>query len=536
MTQSFTSNQASDYGGDFPWAGRTYRLKVESGGATLLRWASQMAKTVADQRIFHSDGSIRLKSLKPVTMAGVQLCWRWDPLSARMIIDFLWQGKKLGWRWDELTPVGDEMSMVSKWNGIGHVGASSYSFSLTLIELERPLFAQSWPTVRASVLDMSMNVNHSSLAGEVDLGKSVVVEDTDIVKNIVSRYSSCMDSGKANIQRILEIIDRMWLQELVLQSRAELLNNLVGAAADIENGSEPNEIITRTLHEVDSVNAMVLDSVRVRSEARGSVSLAGGLEALHHIIAEQLEEVAEGLRPLIDQLVEPTLVGEVSKHAERMLRNILEEMEALSELKEANSDTFMVLEESLDDLHSGESAFIDTILQVARANPQNSHLQKTCVETLMCTPDACRNLRANIDGCITLLLDTMLKHTQHSPLQETCCKAINQLTKCFPEAAGQVGSRGGVDSLLLVLVNHAGNEATMGAALSALLSLTINNANNKLKAASSGAVQVVEVAMEKHDAGATTLRLGHDLMGILVLASAVRNFLVTSEIVEKHEV
>lgn len=76
----------------------------------------------------------------------------------------------------------------------------------------------------------------------------------------------------------------------------------------------------------------------------------------------------------------------------------------------------------------------------------------------------------------------------------------------------------------------------MGAALSALLSLTTNNANNKLKAASSGAVEVVEVAMEKHDAGATTLRLGHDLMGILVLASAVRNCLVTSEVVEKHEV
>lgn len=214
-----------------------------------------------------------------------------------------------------------------------------------------------------------------------------------------------------------------------------------------------------------------------------------------------------------------------------MLDNVMSEFEAIGTLKEANSNMFVELQDHLDDLQVGEIAFTDTVLQAARANPQNAPLQKKCIETLLCMPDVCRKRNSNLNDCIAFLLETMGAHVKHGPLQESCCKALSHLQ----EAAEEIGQQGGIQKLLMVISAHVDDAAVEKAALSALLDLTIHNESNRLIAASSGAVQIVQAVMPKapklscrsrsaslvrHIAEADVQSIGDNLLGILVSQSS----------------
>jgi len=390
------SSRPGTFGGQFPWAGCRYKVKVHSS-ASLLSWMNQALTVFLDQLIFAEDGTIRRKNGKPLTVCNCELRWRWDALGSKLMIEFLSGGRTLGKRWDELTPDREVNSVVSKWEGVAHVGASTYLFTLSLADppLEQP---QAWCE--------SVLANKGSFVADDSSSDSEEPDEVpvvDIVNRIVAKYNGCKESDKESIDHILKIVDRMWLQELVLQSRAELLEILIVAAAEVEqlkavswelrsewgpSEGEKLSIVTRILEEIPKVKALALDSLKVRSAARKTISLDGGLEGLNRTLAAQLDEVADGFRPLVDQLVQPTHADEVGKGAKRRLNNVLAELSALSDLKEANCDIFLQMEESLEDLLSSESAFTDTVLQAARANPQNADLQKTCAETLMCRPDA----------------------------------------------------------------------------------------------------------------------------------------------------
>lgn len=417
------SKVAGTYGGNFPWTGRRYKIKVH-GSPNPLQWISSVLNMFVDERIFHADGTLRRKNLNPHTVGRAQPCWRWDPLGGCMMIDFLWDDRRLAWRWDELRPDGEISSLVSKWHGIAHVGTSMYSFSMILVEepqclpqkklSSRPLFQLS-----DSELDISMDVKCASVVEPV---VSPAAAGGGTIRSIADRYCDSMDRNKAHIVQVLAVIDRMWLQELILQSSAEFLSHLIRAAEEVELSSNPDEMLSRTLKgydihvqiqdELRKVNALAFDSLKVRFEARGEVSLTGGLDGLRQTLAAQLDELDKEVQPLMDQLLEPMGAAEVRENAAKRLRNTLTELGDLSDLKEANSDTFLLLEEHLGDLQNVGSAFNHTVLQAARANPQNTHLQKTCHETLSRTPDACIN-RDNDDDNIDVW-----------SVEEACCEEL----------------------------------------------------------------------------------------------------------------
>lgn len=269
------------------------------------------------------------------------------------------------------------------------------------------------------------------------------------------------------------------------------------------------------------MSKMAFDSLKVRSDARETISFKGGLEGLRHVLAAQLRDASEEMAALIHQLVDPESAGKVRKCAENRLENLMGEHRALSELKEANSDTFLALEETLDDVQQGVVAFTETLLLVAQANPENMFLQKTSIEALMSICSAVRIDEDTAQSAINFLLGVMVNQRVNTTVQERCCEVLGHFVSQFPEAGELVGHRGGIHAVLGFLIERAEDEVAQALALAVLWGLSSQSADNKLLAAASGAVEAVGFAMEKHRSVTSIQTVGNRLLGAFVLASAV---------------
>jgi len=345
-------------------------------------------------------------------------------------------------------------AVVSKWNGKAHIGKTTYAYTMSLLEEEKPTQKEALLCLGDSVVDVSLRVNHSgSLVGETlktpratpvlakcleeDLDTSGYCMDEDTVQKIAYRYSDCMTSEKASINHILGIIDHMWLQELALHSSAELLGILSQAADEVISGASADDVQKSAVKQLQTVDDMALESMRVRYEARGSVSDADGLDGLRQILLSQLEDAAGAVRSMAEQLSDPRRASKLRETITRRLRNVESELITLSDLKTANSDIFLVMEERLDDLEIDETSFTSTVLQAARANPENMGLLKICVETLACPPGDCRPSRKDLKEYMSFLTEVQAKLPDHPALGESCRKALKHLGGSFSDGAQQ---------------------------------------------------------------------------------------------------
>lgn len=127
------------YGGFYPWIGVKYELNVTTSFSPLqLLNKFTHAFLLPGVMVLDSDGGFRrpgdLESLFPI--GGIDLRWRWDPVNHHIVIDFLTtDGEVLNWRWDECIPSKDLRwpSLVPDWTCIGHVGITSFEYSLTAV-------------------------------------------------------------------------------------------------------------------------------------------------------------------------------------------------------------------------------------------------------------------------------------------------------------------------------------------------------------------------------------------------------------------
>lgn len=123
------------YGGNFAWVGAGYRLKVHRRGGPLQLLNGIARKLfMSGDMVLMPDGTFwRPGDRTPLfPMGGVDIRWRWDGVNNRLVFDFWKDDNKLVWRWDELTPSADLRfpSLVPDWNGVGHVGASRFTYSM----------------------------------------------------------------------------------------------------------------------------------------------------------------------------------------------------------------------------------------------------------------------------------------------------------------------------------------------------------------------------------------------------------------------
>mmetsp|Transcript_32864 Transcript_32864/g.61614 ORF Transcript_32864/g.61614 Transcript_32864/m.61614 type:complete len:210 (-) Transcript_32864:157-786(-) len=136
-----TSIIRPNYGGDFPFVGAPYVLRVHRG-ATPLQWLNSLTQRlfVLDSLVLTADGGFRRPGEEEplFPMGNFNLKWRWDPNASKLVIDFWKDQKLLQWRWDELIPSNDLRfpSLVPDWSGTGHVSGSSFSYSMLSLVAE----------------------------------------------------------------------------------------------------------------------------------------------------------------------------------------------------------------------------------------------------------------------------------------------------------------------------------------------------------------------------------------------------------------
>jgi len=153
-----------------------------------------------------------------------------------------------------------------------------------------------------------------------------------------------------------------------------------------------------------------------------------------------------------------------------MLHGVKDEFEAIYSLKEANSQTFMQLQDDMHNLQHGEASFVETMILAARANPQNVSLQKTCIEALIF-----RDRNRSLNQCIEFLAETMDAHADCERLLEISCKAVVHLVEHFAKTADVLRQKGFMQRLANVIVEHSQEEPMRRSACSALLALLLHS-------------------------------------------------------------
>jgi len=126
------------YGGDFPWVGVKYELRMMNS-VSPLQLLNKLSQKLLLPRVivmYSGGGFRRAEDLEPLfPFGGMDLRWRWDAAQSRIVIDFLTDGKVLQWRWDEFMPAKEFnwASLVPDWDCIGHVGTATFEYKLTAI-------------------------------------------------------------------------------------------------------------------------------------------------------------------------------------------------------------------------------------------------------------------------------------------------------------------------------------------------------------------------------------------------------------------
>jgi len=344
-------------------------------------------KLSLDHLVFKADGSIcrvsciRGSNVKPVTVDSFQrlgraywtpshrratASWHWNAVSKSIVIDYKQDGRALEGRWDELRPVLG-VSVMDVWEGVSHVGNASYTFTMSLDEIQPPLLEE---THLPQLLSDSVCVNLSFIT-ECDEPSSV-----DIASKMVCRDSSWTALNKARKQQLLPVIDRVYRKELLLQCHMEHLGTLLDASSKIERGSDPDVVLTNAFDDIEQWNNRTLDSLEVRAGARGEVSLDGGLGGMRRFLKANLIEADEDVRALLGLLRTPANAAHVRQMATKLLDDAQAEAESKSSFKESITEIVLQLDDDLTASQELGTAIADTLLQAAKANPENNSLQK----------------------------------------------------------------------------------------------------------------------------------------------------------------
>lgn len=424
------------YGGVFPWVGLKYNVKIQGGLSPLSLLNKLGSYFLLRDLSFEADGSLRRwKTSTPIRMGRLSLCWYWDATEARIVINFFVESRCLHWRWDELRPV--TVGSSQEWQATAYVGKLHYSYSLKL-DLEDSL--EIIPRTE------SILVNDGSVCFDYD------VDEYDI-----SNVDIQPDAQRGDMDQLAKLIDGMWVQELVLQCTAEWLTSVVQAAARVQEGEDAATVIQSCLEHGEEVRGWAEESLKVRAQARGKVAFEGGKDEILQTINSQLNDAFNSVRPLIDQLSSLSGAEEVKVTVTRMLANLDMELQAINEVKEANTSMYMQFGQNLSDLECDEWAFTGAVFQAAEANPENKTLQRGAVKALLKTMSSFRShdeySRSVLLNGTQFVCSALTKDSQDAAMQRLCCSALAALVKQGADFVERITSFPGFDAVLKALTS-----------------------------------------------------------------------------------
>lgn len=378
------------------------------------------------------------------------------------------------------------------------------------------------PEVNAANMDSVMSVDGSN-ASEID---GYPAPRRNSISNILGDLNQHKAYELDGVQKIYQLIDRMWLQELTLQVTAELLNIVIESANSIQKGADASATISQAFERALEVKDWSQQSIKVRSSSRELIALDGGFEYLNCAVAEQFAESLQSIEPLVHQLSERGRVSEVKSMARRRLRHVLEEFESIGTLKEANTYTLIQLGESIDDIEEREWAFTASLLQIAGANHENVTLQRRALSALpkrLESAGKSESTGSQAASCPRYILDAMQRHITDPLVQTDACLALARLAEAGANLAFEIAGLGGVARVLASMEAHQAEGDVQANALSALLNIAAHSVDSKLSMAFSGQVsELILGIVEKHPGNAAVQERGPKLVGILVWTACVR--------------
>lgn len=365
------------------------------------------------------------------------------------------------------------------------------------------------------------------IPSDIDLPQPSVLVRTQTPFSIaVLDFTKYMHSETMALQTIQQIVDSMWLQEVVIQISAELFNVVALSAESIQHGTDADEATQVGYAKVAEVRESALMSVFERSANRSSVSLQGGLEYVAGVVCDRYAESLEFIDALLGQLCAPKRVAHVKHVARKQLRLLLEELQTINFFKEANTLTAMELEESISDVEEAECTFITSLVRVARANKQNVTLQQRVLRTLSQIVEVhAKNWRKEKGGkgecpeTVSFVIETMQSEEYaNASVQVHGCVALGCLAHCRPYRNAHAH---GIQCVIDVMDVHMIDSLVLDKALFALRSIADQSVYNKIHMAKYNVIERVLKAMDSHPMDACLQLRGRELLGILVLAACV---------------
>jgi len=215
------------------------------------------------------------------------------------------------------------------------------------------------------------------------------------------------------------------------------------------------------------VKDWALESLRIRYDVCSTIAVEIGFEGIERKIINQHTEAMRCISPLIEQIAGAERGAEdlsgVRRIATRMLLNLSQELEAISSLKEVETETFFVESMNLVEMHEVELAFTENVLQTARANPESATLQRIGVQALKKLLDIVKAATVQSVEIETkaawldyskFVLEAMEGHPADRIVQKDSCMALTLLMQMSPEIAEHVIGSNAIDLVKFAMANH----------------------------------------------------------------------------------
>ncbi|CAE8611486.1 unnamed protein product [Polarella glacialis] len=226
------------------------------------------------------------------------------------------------------------------------------------------------------------------------------------VGDIVRDFVQWRAHGEQELVRLQARIDDMWLEEVMLGCDTELYDRIRQAAADLEAGADPLTARREAEAAATETEAVALQSLRTRLDARDCVQFEGGAAGLESRVRSLRAEAASAVQPYIEQLSDPRRSAAVKQLMESMVGEAQAEYASINAMKTAQAEVVQELQDkgSQREWMTRQLATVVELLEALqlRSDMSPSDVELFFVDTFQhCPPDDA--LRKRTASCLQVL-------------------------------------------------------------------------------------------------------------------------------------
>jgi hypothetical protein len=207
----------------------------------------------------------------------------------------------------------------------------------------------------------------------------------------------------------------------------------------------------------------------VRYKARPGASFGIALSLIEQTIIDQHTDAVRCVKPYFEMLENPERSSDeqdrekVRKIATTMIQQLSEELNAIQEEKEADTDALFAGAETLAELQADALGFAENVLQTGFANPESPGLQRTGIQAVLKAIKVCKatsEQNAPIGTAIALIsyasfvVQAMRMHPDDRDIQKDACLVLSTLVATSTELKEKVSELGGMDLVHKAMANH----------------------------------------------------------------------------------